>query len=40
MTRVRKELIIAKFETVLLKTAISSDRKHFLVCTYVSKVLF
>jgi len=24
----------------LVKTAISSDRKYFLVCIYVSKVLF
>jgi len=36
-----KNLITAKFETVLYKKiVISSDRKHFLVCIYVSKVLF
>jgi len=35
-----KKLITAKFETVLEKTAMSFNRKHFLVCIYVFKVLF
>ena len=35
-----KKLIITKLQTVLEKLLILSDRKYFLVCTYVFQVLF